>query len=171
MKDVAPRKSRSYSAGDWFRIPLGLRQHVAEWKDKWALGLAARTAGRGIVLAYFFGPFERPPTFEDCHGRTPADGVPMVIGDHALDRREWEVLGRLPNWSAAAWPSPFYGVSMGAAGAKRISFAEDGSLHEQHVAAGLEARRLPVYSIVGSDLVAADLRTAFEVRARRTDDD
>ena len=90
----------SYGEGDLFAVPLR--------DGGYAVGLAARTDGKGIVVGYFFGQrFDIPPEAGEVD---PSDVVWIsMFGDLGLVKREWPVIGRLPGWRREDWPMPVFG--------------------------------------------------------------
>jgi immunity protein 26 of polymorphic toxin system/regulator of ribonuclease activity B len=92
-----------YQEGDWFLIPLG--------DGTYAVGLAARVNGDGLVLGYFFGPpRQTPPRLEDLATLTSKDAIKVgFFGDLSLFRGDWPVLGHLATWDQTPWPVPAFG--------------------------------------------------------------
>ncbi|MFF5537858.1 immunity 26/phosphotriesterase HocA family protein [Streptomyces cinerochromogenes] len=89
-----------YSPGDIFAVPL--RDHG------YALGVVARSNGKGIALGYFFGP--RVESLEDLPQvrRFEADSAIKVcrFGDLGLMREKWPLVGRVESWDPAQWSVP-----------------------------------------------------------------
>jgi hypothetical protein len=92
-----------YQEGDWFAIPLG--------DGTYAVGLAARVDGNGLVLGYFFGPRRQvPPKVETLASLMPTDAIKVgFFGDLSLFHGDWPVIGRLATWDRARWPVPAFG--------------------------------------------------------------
>ncbi len=96
-------KKLPYKEGDWFAVPLG--------NDRYGVGVIARAAPRGrILLGYFFDRFfQGIPQLSQLEDLTPDKAIEVVrFGDLSLFKREWPVLGSLPNWDRTQWPTPFY---------------------------------------------------------------
>lgn len=90
----------SYPNGSVFLVPL---------KDGGtARGVVARTAPGGkMLLGYFFGP-----RFESRAEAAQPDLKPenavlcLRFGDLGLLKGLWPVIGTVPNWNPARWPTP-----------------------------------------------------------------
>jgi hypothetical protein len=93
-------KRKSIPEGTWFAVPLR--------GEGFAVGIIARTDGRGIVLAYFFGPrFSRLPELGAVSELSAPDAfLVSMVGDYALRRGEWPLIGRQPDWLRDLWPVP-----------------------------------------------------------------
>ena len=76
----------SYDEGNWFAVPLT--------QGGYALGLVARTNGRGTALGYFFLPvFPDVPDSTATVGLQAADAILVrLFGDLALINGEWRSL-------------------------------------------------------------------------------
>lgn len=82
-------------------------------KGGFASGVIARSVPRQarILIGYFFGPRRATtPKLEELAGLAPSDAVLVRrFGDLALLRGTWPLLGKLPDWERAAWPTPTFG--------------------------------------------------------------
>jgi hypothetical protein len=98
-----PRKKLPYQEGDWFAVPLRT--------PGYALGLVARSDGRGGALGYFFGPRrESVPTLADISDLQPADAISIErFGDLGFLEGEWPIIGKHPVWDRDQWPMPDFG--------------------------------------------------------------
>lgn len=97
------RKKLPYKEGDWLAVPLR--------DGGYALGLAARVNGKGIVLGYFFGPrYTSPPSPIEIEGRQSQDAIFVgQFGDPGLLDGSWPVVGAVPGWQREDWPVPVFG--------------------------------------------------------------
>ncbi len=97
-------KKRGYEEGSLFVIPMQ--------KEGFVLGLVARTPprGGGIVLAYFFGQqYSSLPNVDSAKDLSSSDAVRvLLVGDLALIRGEWKVIGKLIDWKRSQWPIPLF---------------------------------------------------------------
>ncbi|MFQ3246376.1 MAG: hypothetical protein ACI9SP_003028 [Arenicella sp.] len=94
-------KKINYSEGDCFSIPLR--------EGGFGCGVVTRMDGNGIVFGYFFGP--KVTTVAEISGNDL--GIEQSIfcgqfGDLGFLNREWEVIGRVPNWSREQWSMPLF---------------------------------------------------------------
>jgi hypothetical protein len=160
------RKSKAYAVGSWFRIDLGQKQWVADWFGTWALVVVTHGNGRGVLVAYFFGPFDRPPALEDAAGCSAEDGIALLVGDASLDNGTWHVLGRGSGWNPAAWPSPAYSAVTSRGRFVRHTLELDGTERSTFVD-GPVGRALPPLTVLGADLVPHALRDALDRRSAR----
>ncbi|WP_443042029.1 immunity 26/phosphotriesterase HocA family protein [Streptomyces sp. B21-079] len=88
-----------YSPGDIFAVPL--RDHG------YALGVAARADGKGIVLGYFFGPRLETPEVPSQGLLAPNTAIKICrFGDLGLIRGKWSIVGRVESWDPALWSVP-----------------------------------------------------------------
>ncbi|MFE7215956.1 immunity 26/phosphotriesterase HocA family protein [Streptomyces sp. NPDC057611] len=88
-----------YSPGDIFAVPL--RDHG------YALGVAARADGKGIVLGYFFGPRLETPEVPPQGLLEPNAAIKICrFGDLGLIRGKWSIVGRVESWDPALWGVP-----------------------------------------------------------------
>jgi hypothetical protein len=92
-----------YEEGDWFAVPL--RDYG------YGVGIAARVDGKGGVLGYFFGPRRTElPALSELTALSAGDSVLVQqFGDLSLIKREWPVIGHLPEWDREHWPMPAFG--------------------------------------------------------------
>lgn len=165
-----PRTSKAYQVGTWFRVDLGKGQWVAEWFGKWATGVVTHASGRGVLVAYFFGPFDRAPTLEEAARARPERGLPLLVGDTALNSGAWVRMGPSPGWREDAWSSPSY-ASMASGGRLMVtSFERDGT-EKKVLVDGARGLGFQPYVVHGADVVPVTLREAFERRSRSADDD
>jgi Immunity protein 26 len=94
-------KKLPYSEGSVFLVPLR--------KGGFARGVVARSTAAGkVLLGYFFGPqlasAEAAAALTDL---SPANAIVRIrFGDLGLVNGEWQVVGRVPNWSRSEWPVP-----------------------------------------------------------------
>lgn len=95
--------------GDWFAVPLEQAVH--------AVGVVARRhrRGRGVMVGYFFGPFESPPALDCLAELRPADAVLVrefakvpIRYDELAKSGSWPRLGKVSGWDRAAWPVPVF---------------------------------------------------------------
>lgn len=100
----AGRAAVTYGEGDWFAVPL---RHGG-----FASGVIARSVPRQgrILIGYFFGPRRATiPQLEELAGLAPSDAILVRrFGDLALLRGTWPLLGKLPGWERAVWPTPAF---------------------------------------------------------------
>jgi hypothetical protein len=104
-----PAHRDDYGEGDWFAVPLG--------QDVHAVGVVARRRqrGRGVMVGYFFGPFDSPPALDHLAELRPADAVlvrefanaPIRYNERAKSG-SWPLLGKVSGWDRAAWPIPVF---------------------------------------------------------------
>ena len=91
-------KKLPYSEGSIFLVPLE--------GGGYARGVIARSAPKGkILLGYFFGP--RIQADEDIHlDRIKAEDsvLRLLFGDLGLIKKEWPIIGQIPNWDRTKWP-------------------------------------------------------------------
>lgn len=92
----------NYQEGDVFVVPFGGGGH--------ALGVIARSNGRGGLLAYCFeSTFEGVPASLDCEALEPELAIARVIcGDLHLLKGKWSIIGRIPDWNPLDWPLPSF---------------------------------------------------------------
>lgn len=141
-------RSLPYSLGDVFAVPLR--------DDGFALGVVARTDGRGIVLGYFFGP--RLETIQGVGGLFSLkrdDAVRVCrFGDHGLVRKMWPVIGKVAQWEPTLWPVPVFCRS----GNVGVSYHPESLvvLKEENVD-GNDCRKLPEDGLEGSGFVEVKL--------------
>jgi hypothetical protein len=92
--------SRAYSEGSVFLVPLRDGGYVR--------GVVARTSPNGKVLfGYFFGPRLLSTDTIALDDLNPSDSIlTLRFGDLGLTKREWHVLGIIPNWDRSKWPMP-----------------------------------------------------------------
>jgi hypothetical protein len=98
-----PKRKLPYKEGTWFALPLR--------DDGFAVGVAARLTGDGIVLGYFFGRrFRQAPSMESLKELTAQDAILICcFGDLGLLRKGWVVIAHDPQWNRDAWPLPRFG--------------------------------------------------------------
>lgn len=91
-----------YREGSCFSLPL--RDYG------YALGVVARAGRRGGLLVYLFGPRrDAPPGPDDVASLKPNQALKRIrCGDLRLIRREWQVIGEVPNWNREEWPMPYF---------------------------------------------------------------
>ena len=94
------RASATAPEGTWFAVPL--------LNGGYAIGLVARTNGRGTVLAYFFGPrLAAVPPLETVSLHKPSDAILVTpVGDYAFRHASWPLIGKEPTWRRESWPTP-----------------------------------------------------------------
>ncbi|MFO0840715.1 MAG: Imm26 family immunity protein [Phycisphaerae bacterium] len=93
-----------------------MRLPYAEWSvfcvplndGGYARGVVARATKKGkVLLGYFFGPRLATVDAAILTDLDPQNSVLRItFGDLGLIRREWPILGVLPNWNRSAWPMP-----------------------------------------------------------------
>ena len=112
------KRKLPYNEGDWFSIPLG--------SGGFALGLIARSDGKGRLFCYFFGPRRpNPPKFEETTGLKPSDAILHTLcNDLGLIKKHWRFIGRDPVWDRFDWPIPLL-VERNTAGIPRAVRYED----------------------------------------------
>jgi len=118
------RKKLPYKEGDWFAVPLR--------DGGYALGIAARVDGKGIVLGYFFTPkYDALPTPDDIGNRQPKHAVLIAIfGDLGFLEGTWKVIRSTEDWDRGKWPIPsFVRVDCISGKAVKVEYSED-NLHE-----------------------------------------
>lgn len=88
-----------YPPGDTFAVSL--RDHG------YALGVAARADGKGIVLVYFFGPRLETPEVPPQGLLNPSAAIKVCrFGDLGLICGKWSIVGRVESWDPALWGVP-----------------------------------------------------------------
>jgi hypothetical protein len=90
----------TYDEGSVFLIPL---------RDGGvARGVVARTAPKGrVLLGYFFGPRLEREVSATLDDLSPDRALASIrFGDLRLIKRQWKVIGSVPNWHRAEWPMP-----------------------------------------------------------------
>ena len=89
-----------YSEGSVFLVPLRGKGY--------ARGVIARAAPEGkVLLGYFFGPRLSSVDEADLVGLERGQALLCLrFGDLGIIRKEWPLLGRLPDWDRSAWPMP-----------------------------------------------------------------
>jgi Immunity protein 26 len=93
-------KNLPYSEGSVFLVPLRT--------GGFARGVVARAAKKGkVLLGYFFGPRLASADAAALTDLCPANAVLRIrFGDLGLVNGEWQVVGKVPNWSRSEWPVP-----------------------------------------------------------------
>ncbi len=75
-----------------------------------AVGVVARSNGRGTILVYFFAPWRTDVALADLTALTPAHATLVCrAGDLGLLEGKWRILGPLPGWVRDGWPVPVFG--------------------------------------------------------------
>ncbi|MEV7549719.1 immunity 26/phosphotriesterase HocA family protein [Amycolatopsis sp. NPDC089917] len=99
-KVVNVARNLPYSPGDIFAVPL--RDHG------YALGVVARSDGKGIVLGYFFGPrLESIESLSKVREFEVGSAIKVCrCGDLGLIRENWPVVGRVESWDPSQWNVP-----------------------------------------------------------------
>lgn len=89
-----------YPEGTIFSIPL--RQ------GGFARGIVARVnAKAACVFGYFYGPKLLSPFEGGVSEIIPENAIiSLVFGDLGLIKREWQIVGQLPNWNREEWGMP-----------------------------------------------------------------
>jgi hypothetical protein len=110
-----PARRDDYGEGDWFAVPLA--EAVPHAEEVHAVGVIARRQqhGRGVMLGYFFGPFDLLPALDQLAELRPADAVlvrefanaPIRYNELAKSG-SWPRLGKVSRWDRAAWPVPVF---------------------------------------------------------------
>lgn len=104
-----PAQRDDYGEGDWFAVPLAQDVHAA--------GVVARKQprGRGVMVGYFFGPFESQPALDQLAELRPADALlirefaNVPIRYNELPKSgSWPRLGKVSGWDRADWPVPVF---------------------------------------------------------------
>jgi hypothetical protein len=92
-----------YREGTWFGVPL--RQ------GGFAVGLVARATAKGrVILCYFFGPRRTAvPALSELERLKPSDAIWVArVGDLALIRGQWPIIGQTESWKRCEWPLPAF---------------------------------------------------------------
>jgi hypothetical protein len=90
-----------YHEGTWFAVPLE--------GGGFGIGVVARATSKGkVILCYFFGPRSNGvPALEEVERLRPRDAIQVVqIGDLALIRGKWPIIGEGASWKRSEWPMP-----------------------------------------------------------------
>lgn len=90
-----------YCKRTWFGVPL--RQ------GGFAAGVVARVTTEGkVILCCFFGPRQAVvPELAELDRLRPREAVRVVrVGDLALIRGEWPIIGKTISWKRSDWPVP-----------------------------------------------------------------
>jgi Immunity protein 26 len=89
-----------YPEGTVFAVPL--------CEGGFARGIVARVnAKTACVFGYFFGPKLASPFEGDLSEIRPQNAIiSMVFGDLGLIKREWQIVGHLPDWNREKWGMP-----------------------------------------------------------------
>ncbi len=90
-----------YREGTWFAVPLRT--------GGYAVGLVSRATINGkVIFCYFFGPRRTSvPTLSDVENFKAISAVKLArVGDLALIRREWPIVGHSTLWKRSDWPMP-----------------------------------------------------------------
>jgi hypothetical protein len=104
-----PAHRDDYGEGAWFAVPLQ--------QDVHAVGVVARRRqrGRGVMVGYFFGPFDSPPALDHLAELRPADALLIreianvpIRYDELAKSGSWPLLGKVSGWDRAAWPVPVF---------------------------------------------------------------
>lgn len=86
---------RTLKEGTIFTVPLEPSGH--------ALGVLARTNGKGKAFGYFFNPAN------DLSRLNWNDSVLVArFGDHGLHTGRWKIVGHVENWRREEWPLPSF---------------------------------------------------------------
>jgi len=96
------RHTLNYHEGDWFAVPLN--------KPGYALGLVARADGRGLILAYYFGPRRNSmPNARDTGVLLPNHAVwKCLVNDQSLRNGDWPIIAHTTEWNPNMWPVPVF---------------------------------------------------------------
>lgn len=96
----AKKRIKSPPEGTWFAVPLRT--------GGYAVGIVARTSGKGITFGYFFDKkWDRPPTLAQLAELSPQRAVRLLqFGDLGLINGTWPILGQHPHWKREEWPMP-----------------------------------------------------------------
>ena len=92
-----------YCEGTWFAVPLV--------GGGFGVGVVARMVARGrIILVYLFGPKRAAvPALKDVEKLAAGDAVlKLRVGDLALIRAEWPIIGHSECWRRSEWPMPVF---------------------------------------------------------------
>ena len=92
-----------YREGTWFAVPLR--------RGGFGVGVVARATATGkVILCYFFGPrLDSLLTLAEVEVLKPGQAVrAMRVGDLALIRGEWPVIGHSRIWKRSEWQGPSF---------------------------------------------------------------
>lgn len=92
-----------YCEGTWYAVPLR--------DGGFAVGVVARATAKGkVILCYFFGPRRTSvPTLAEVESLIPNNAILVVrVGDLALLRGEWPIIGKAQSWNRSDWPMPAF---------------------------------------------------------------
>lgn len=153
------RSKLTYESGTWFAVPLRT--------NGFAVGLAARIDGGGIVLGYFFGPrYETVPTIYDTQSLSPDQAVLVCrFGDLGLLDKEWPILGKSQVWSMNQWPIPDFARFSGTDDdiAWQVNYANDLSLVRENRISAVIAKQLPSNGLFSAGAVEMRLTKLLHV--------
>ena len=95
---MGKKRGQRYQEGTWFAVPLS--------NGGFAVGVVARTDGRGIVFGYFFGPqTAEPVALKETENLGPERAIwKAQFGDLGLIKGAWPIIGLDENWTRAKWP-------------------------------------------------------------------
>lgn len=90
-----------YPEGTLFLVPL--------IPSGFALGVVARTDGKGRIFGHFFRPRLETPVLPTALNLNPAQSILMCrFGDHDLYTNKWPIVGKLSNWNRTVWSLPSF---------------------------------------------------------------
>lgn len=153
---MTARSDLPYQEGDGFAVPLV--------GGGFARGVVARMNGRGMVLAFFFGP--SLPSVPDSWEIPKPEGACLVLfaSDLGLLDGKWQRIGSTKGFVKAAWPIPAFGrIVRRPEGnpeiAWRVEYDESLSISSarQTRITPQEARLLPESGAAGSEYVESKL--------------
>lgn len=142
------RKRLPYPEGTWFAVPLET--------SGYAIGVLARTAGKGPAFGYFFGPRrETIPNLSDVESLRPEVAVVAALfGDLGLLKGKWPVLGRQANWNRDLWPLPALGrVDDVSNKALMVTYSDSLDMIESQPCTVEYAKQLPSENLWGYSVV------------------
>lgn len=141
----------SVTEGDLVAVPLN-------GGDAYAVGVVARRASSGLLLAYFSGKkFSGVPTVTAAKF-DPEESVWITrVGDLGLIEGTWKPIGSLPGWDRRQWPVPIFGRFEELSGRYfRSKYDDELTYKGQALSTEEVVRQLPVDSVAGAEF--AELR-------------
>jgi hypothetical protein len=146
---------QKYAEGDWFAVPLR--------NGGYALGVIARTDGKGGAIGYFFGPaYSVPPSLDDVIDKNANNAILVSnFGDIGLQRKKWKlIIGRASSWDRNQWPIPPFVRTDAISGKNRKVIYDEDNLNTEKSLVSCspeEAAILPKDAIAGYGAVEMKL--------------
>jgi hypothetical protein len=97
--DAMTATDARWTKGYWVGVPLR--------DGRWGAGMIARGRKNGILLGYFYGPWNSCPSLDDVTGLSPQDALLVRrFGSMGIRDGEWPIIGKQPRWKPEEWPQP-----------------------------------------------------------------